>query len=78
MVDHPADHACLLRLAICSALCNDSILYYAAGLPYALPELQGTFVQQGSVVCRRRTSYHTIILFPFLRTQLVGAVKFRV
>ncbi len=30
-VDLPAEQPCLLRMAICSALCNDSSLSFAAG-----------------------------------------------
>ena len=30
-VDHPADQPCLAQLAACSALCNDSSLYFNAG-----------------------------------------------
>eukprot|EP00884_Botryococcus_braunii_P019514 jgi/Botrbrau1/6246/Bobra.0129s0001.2 len=30
VVEHPGDHSCLLRMAMCSALCNDSIVVYAA------------------------------------------------
>jgi hypothetical protein len=32
VVEHPGDHSCLLRMAMCSALCNDSIVVYAAGM----------------------------------------------
>jgi P-type Ca2+ transporter type 2A len=47
MVAYPADLPCLLNVAMCSALCNDSSLYYAPEKAAPAPGGLGDLIAAG-------------------------------